>query len=81
MQRLIFIGLILAMIFGVGVGAVVYGDPGARLNAATQRVAQFDTNGDQHLSEEEFNASRSGDEDFTFAQVDKNKNGFATAQE
>ncbi|HOY76513.1 MAG TPA: dicarboxylate/amino acid:cation symporter [Hyphomonadaceae bacterium] len=81
MQRLIFIGLILAMILGVAVGAFVYGDPGARMNAAAQRVAQFDTNGDQHLSEEEFNASRTGDSDFTFAQVDKNKNGFATAQE
>ena len=72
MQRLIFIGLILAMILGVAVGAFVYGDPGARMNAAAQRVAQFDTNGDQHLSEEEFNASRTGDSDFTFAQVDKN---------
>ena len=80
MQRLIFIGLILAMILGVGVGAFVYGDPGARASAAAQRVASFDVNADSQLSEEEFNASRTGD-DITFAQADKNKNGQATALE
>ena len=80
MQRLIFIGLIIAMVFGVIAGAMVYGDPGARVNAAAQRVASFDVNADGQLSEQEFNASRTG-EDITFAQADKNKNGQATPLE
>jgi uncharacterized protein (DUF697 family) len=80
MQRLIFIGLILAMFLGVGAGALVYGDPGARISAAQQRVASFDANRDRQLSEEEFNASRTPD-DVTFAAADKNKNGQATALE
>jgi len=82
MQRLIFIGLILAMILGVGVGALVYGDPAARLAAAQERVAQFDVNRDGHLDEAEFSASRGDrDDDITFAQADKNRNGQATAAE
>ena len=80
MQRLIFIGLILAMVFGVGIGALVYGDSGARANAAAQRIASFDANSDGQLSEVEFNASRTGD-DITFPAADKNKNGQATALE
>ena len=43
MQRLIFIGLILAMVLGAAVGALVYGDQGARAVAAAERVAAFDT--------------------------------------
>ena len=82
MQRLIFIGLILAMILGVAAGALVYGDPAARLAAAQERVAQFDVNRDGHLDEAEFSASRDGrDNDITFAQADKNRNGQATAAE
>jgi len=80
MQRLIFIGLIFAMILGVGIGALVYGDSGARLNAAAQRVAAFDANSDGQLSETEFSASRTAD-DITFAVADKNKNGQATPLE
>jgi Na+/H+-dicarboxylate symporter len=82
MQRLIFIGLIVAMVLGVVVGAVVYGDQGARVTAAVERVAAFDANQDGSLSEEEFTASRAGRaEDITFAQADKNKNGQVTALE
>jgi len=80
MQRLIFIGLIVAMILGVIVGALVYGDAGARHAAAEQRVAAFDTDRSGGLSEAEFNASRT-DNDITFAQADRNKNGEATAAE
>ena len=80
MQRLIFIGLIVAMVLGVVVGAIVYGDPGARSVAAQTRIAAFDANRDGLLSEEEFNASRS-DADVTFAIADKNKNGEITQPE
>ena len=61
MQRLIFIGLIVAMVLGVVVGALVYGDPGARAAAAQERIAAFDANRDGELSEAEFTASRSED--------------------
>ena len=82
MQRLIFIGLIVAMILGVVAGAIVYGDPAGRLAGAEQRVAQFDVNRDGQLDEAEFNASREGKtDDITFAQADKNKNGQATVAE
>jgi Na+/H+-dicarboxylate symporter len=80
MQRLIFIGLVVAMILGVVVGALIYGDPGARHAAAEQRVAAFDTDRSGALNEAEFNASRVGD-DITFAQADRNKNGEATSLE
>ena len=80
MQRLIFIGLIVAMVLGVVVGALVYGDPAARVVAAQERIAAFDANRDGLLSEEEFNASRS-DADVTFAVADKNKNGEITQAE
>ena len=82
MQRLIFIGLIIAMILGVAAGAFVYGDPAARLASAEQRVAQFDVNRDGGLDEAEFTASRAGKaDDISFAQADKNKNGQATVAE
>ena len=80
MQRLIFIGLIVAMVLGVTVGALIYGDPAGRLASANERIVAFDTNGDTQLNETEFNASRS-DTDITFAQADRNKNGEATAAE
>jgi Na+/H+-dicarboxylate symporter len=82
MQRLIFIGLIVAMVLGVAVGAVVYGDQGARATAAADRVAAFDANRDGTLSEEEFAASlASATDGLAFAQADKNKNGQVTALE
>jgi Na+/H+-dicarboxylate symporter len=82
MQRLIFIGLIIAMILGVAVGAFVYGDPAARVAGAEERIASFDANGDGQLNPEEFEASRTDKaSDITFAQADKNKNGQATAAE
>lgn len=80
MQRLIFIGLIVAMVLGVTVGAFVYGDSNARLAGANDRIAAFDTDRSGGLNETEFNASRS-DNDITFAQADRNKNGEATAAE
>ena len=80
MQRLIFIGLIVAMVLGVTVGAFVYGDSNARLQAATQRIAAFDTDRSGGLNETEFNASRA-ETDITFAQADRNKNGEATSAE
>jgi len=80
MQRLIFIGLIVAMVLGVVAGALVYGDPAARHVAAQTRIASFDANRDGLLSEEEFNASRS-ETDVTFAVADKNKNGEITPAE
>jgi hypothetical protein len=82
MQRLIFIGLIVAMVLGAAVGAFVYGDQGARATAAAERVAAFDANRDGTLSEEEFKASQAAATDgLTFAQADKNKNGQVTALE
>ena len=82
MQRLIFIGLILAMVLGAAVGALVYGDQGARAVAAAERVAAFDTDRDGALSEAEFTASAAGRTDgLTFAQADKNKNGQVTTLE
>jgi Na+/H+-dicarboxylate symporter len=82
MQRLIFIGLIVAMILGVGVGTLVYGDPAGRVAAAQERVAQFDSNRDGQLDETEFNVSRANKpDDITFAQADKNKNGQASVAE
>jgi Na+/H+-dicarboxylate symporter len=80
MQRLIFIGLIVAMVLGVTVGAFVYGDSNARLAGATDRIAAFDADRSGGLNETEFNASRS-ETDITFAQADRNKNGEATAAE
>ena len=80
MQRLIFIGLIVAMVLGVTVGAFIYGDSNARLAGATQRIAAFDTDRSGGLNETEFNASRS-ETDITFAQADRNKNGEATSAE
>ena len=80
MQRLIFIGLIVAMVLGVTVGAFVYGDGNARLTAANERIAAFDTDRSGGLNEAEFNASRT-DKDITFAQADRNKNGEAAAIE
>ena len=82
MQRLIFIGLILAMVLGAAVGALVYGDQGARAVAAAERVAAFDTDRDGALSEAEFTASAAGRTDgLTFAQANKNKNGQVTTLE
>jgi Na+/H+-dicarboxylate symporter len=80
MQRLIFIGLILAMVLGVSVGAFIYGDGNARLAAANERIAAFDTDRSGGLNETEFNASRA-ETDITFAQADRNKNGEAIAIE
>ena len=80
MQRLIFIGLVVAMILGVIVGALVYGDSGGRIAAAEQRIAAYDADRSGALNETEFNASRA-EGDITFAQADRNKNGEATAAE
>lgn len=85
MQRLIFIGLILAMILGVAAGAFVYGDPAARLTAAQTKIATMDPNADGQTSREEFAATMPGakaeDVDKAFRALDRNNNGFATAAE
>ena len=85
MQRLIFIGLILAMILGVGAGSFVYGDPAARLAAAQAQIAKMDPNADGQATREEFAATMpgasSGDIDKAFRALDRNNNGVATVAE
>ncbi len=85
MQRLIFIGLILAMILGVGAGAFVYGDPAARVQAAEAKIAPMDANRDGQVSREEFATTMPGapaaDIDKAFRALDRNNNGIATTPE
>lgn len=85
MQRLIFIGLIIAMVLGVGVGAFIYGDPAARLAAAKAQIASMDSGGDGQISREEFAATRPDLKaegiDKAFRALDRNNNGAATLAE
>ncbi len=85
MQRVIFIGLIIAMVLGVGAGAFIYGDPAARLASAQAQIAKMDPNADGQTTREEFAATMPGakpdDIDKAFRALDRNNNGVATVAE